>query len=424
MKGRSRSGKVLAIAISVVLTLVGLEVGSRVVDRVRGKPWVADQRRKMILGVVYKLSSTAFTPGAKTDEEGKPVGEGAILQPYAGWEHPSTQEMLARDIVYYRDGKSERNYDVCILGGSVAQAFAGYGANRLTEILSQDPRLKGRPISIHNYACAGFKQPQQSMVLAYLLVLGHRPDAVVEIDGFNEAALGWNNAKIGTNPLYPSTPHWAKATHGTRSDPEMVEHLHDVRTTQERARKFGEWFLASGWWRSCFLEHVASLRLESLRMNYVRAYQSLMEHLASRPKDAEMRGPRFRTDDEGIEEAVVRFWMETSISMHGMCKERGITYLHVLQPTLRDPGARQPTPKEEELATSDPLWVEGVVRLYPKLRDAGPRLAERGIPFCDASGVFRDRTEDIYYDVCHFKELGNDLLAIRVGEALRGAMKP
>jgi len=246
---------------------------------------------------------------------------------------------------------------------------------------------------------------------------------VIDIDGFNEAALGRFNAKNGANPLYPSLPHWAKATNGIRADPEMVEHLHDVRVRQRAAQEFGQSFLKSGLWRSCFLEHVGSLRLERLRREYVRAYVVLTSYIAERPKEAETSGPEFPADDEGIDEMIVRSWRENSISLEGMCSERGIAYLHVLQPTLHDEGSKPLTPKEVEGAGADPTWIEGVKRIYPRLREAGPRLADNGVHFFDATRVFADHPEDVYYDVCHFQQHGNDLLAVAVAEALLRSMR-
>jgi hypothetical protein len=101
-----------------------------------------------------------------------------------------------------------------------------------------------------------------------------------------------------------------------------------------------------------------------------------------------------------------------------MCAARGITYLHVLQPALPDPDTKPLTPKEIEGGTADPAWIEGVHLLYPRFRGAGARLRERGIAFLDATGVFRDHPEDVYVDVCHFEEHGNEILADAIAAAL------
>lgn len=426
MASPTRSRRILPkLLVILVVSAIGLEVGSRVLDRVRGRPWIAEERRAAIEAVCRQLSRDAFTPGEKRDEANDAAEfESSVLQPYVGWEHPSTQTLIAEDVEYYRTSESKATVDIHLLGGSVAQLFGQLGAGKLVEVLQLDPGLRGKPMRIHNYACAGYKQPQQALNLAYLLALGHEPDVVIDIDGFNEAALGWSNAKSGTNPLYPSLAHWAKATNGVRADPEMVEFLHEVRVTQDRARAFGEGFLASGLWRSCFVEHVGSLRLESLRRAYIRAYGILTTYIVERPKEAETSGPEFPQDDEGIAEMIVRSWMENSISLAGMCQERGIVYFHVLQPTLHDEGSKPLTQKEIDGAGAVPAWIEGVRKLYPRLREAGPKLTERGVAFHDMTRVFQDHPEDVYYDVCHFGELGNEILAVAMAEELGKTLRP
>ena len=425
MAGSSRFRRFSTGLVFVLLaSAIGLEVGSRLLDRLRGRPWVVEERRAAIEEVCQQLSRRAFTPAEKVPEARDAEGyELSILQPYVGWEHPSTQQLVSDDAAYFQTPGSKKTFDVYVLGGSVAQLFGSLGVAKFAETLGADPILHARPIAVHNYACAGYKQPQQAMDLAYLLALGHQPDAVIDLDGFNEAALGWSNARDGANPLYPSLAHWAKATNGIRADPEMVDRLHDVRELQDRALAFGQAFLGSGLWRSCFLEHVGSLRFESLRRRYVNAYRDLTRYIAGRPKEAETSGPEFPQDDEGIAEMIVRSWTENSISLSGMCDERRIAYLHVLQPTLHDEGSKPLTQKEIDGATADAKWIEGVKKLYPRLREAGSRLSERGVPYFDATQVFHDHPEDVYYDVCHFKEHGNEILAVAVAEALAKALR-
>jgi hypothetical protein len=427
----------IGLVVIPLASAIGLEAGTRFLDWMRGRPWVMEDRRAAIEEVCHQLSRTAFTPGEKRDgarddahaaidggvrPKDASEHENSILQPYVGWEHPSTQQIIAEDVAYFRTPASKQAFDVYVLGGSVAQLFGQLGMKQLVTVLEKDPRLDKRLIRMHDYACAGYKQPQQVTNLAYLLALGHEPDVVINLDGFNEAALGWANAKDGANPLYPSLSHWAKASNGMRADPEMVDRLHDVRESQDRAREFGECLLDSGLWRSAFLEHVGSVRLESLRRRYVDAYQALTRHIAERPKEAETSGPAFATDDASIAEAIVRSWTENSLNLWGMCRERGIPYVHVLQPTLFDEGSKTLTQKEKDGAVAQATWIEGVRKIYPLLREAGPTLAERGVPYLDATRVFQDHPEDVYYDVCHFRELGNELLATPVAEAVLRAL--
>jgi lysophospholipase L1-like esterase len=111
-------------------------------------------------------------------------------------------------------------------------------------------------------------------------------------------------------------------------------------------------------------------------------------------------------------------WVQGSITMRGLCAARGIPYLHVLQPTLHDRGSKPLTEKEIANSTADPYWIEGVEHVYPKLRAAGDRLAERGIDYVDATRAFTGEIQDLYYDPCHFVEAGNVVLADRIADTL------
>ncbi|HEV8113568.1 MAG TPA: hypothetical protein VGR31_12400 [Planctomycetota bacterium] len=409
----------LGLVVVPLVTAAGLEIGARLLDRFRGRVWNSEEGRAAIDDVCRKLTQSwvapkGTDPHANVDVESDPV----IVQPYTGWEHPRTQEMIAAATSYYNTKQAERTYDIVILGGSVAQMFGDLGWKPLVETLMLDPRFHDRPIHIHNYALAGYKEPQQVMMLAYLFAMGHKPDAVINIDGFNEAALSWNNAKLGTNPLYPHVPHWAETGNTLRSDSSMIEYLYAVRSTQMRARNFGVWFLDSGLWRSCFLYHAGSIALDRMRRKYVAAYGALMDRIMNGPKGPGLKGPEFKSNDMALGHTVVLAWMETSTSILGMCKQRGIPYLHVLQPTLHDKGSKVLTPKEIENSTMDPTWLAGVEKLYPIFREMGKRLAERGENFFDASQVFKDHPEDVYYDVCHFAEHGNAILGEAIGKEL------
>jgi hypothetical protein len=144
-----------------------------------------------------------------------------ITQPYIGWEHPR-ECRSPRTAPISRKPEAAATFDIYILGGSVAQTFGQIGERPLARRLRKDPRFENRRIRVHDYALAAFKEPQLVMMLAYVLALGHEPDAVVVIDGFNEAALGWNNAILGTQPIYPHVLQWTRTVGATPSDASLL----------------------------------------------------------------------------------------------------------------------------------------------------------------------------------------------------------
>ena len=103
--------------------------------------------------------------------------------------------------------------------------------------------------------------------------------------------------------------------------------------------------------------------------------------------------------------------------LHALCTDRGIFYLHVLQPTLLDPGSKPLTERERTFLDVEEALVQGVRLGYPRLRAAAARLREHGIAFADASGVFRETPGEIYDDACHFQRPGTELLGEAVGAA-------
>ena len=63
-------------------------------------------------------------------------------------------------------------------------------------------------------------------------------------------------------------------------------------------------------------------------------------------------------------------------------------------------------------------WNSSVERGYPRLREAGARLALEGVNFHDASRIFADHPEPIYRDPCHFGKEGCTILGEFVARAM------
>ena len=69
-----------------------------------------------------------------------------------------------------------------------------------------------------------------------------------------------------------------------------------------------------------------------------------------------------------------------------------------------------------------PDWIEGVQTGYPILRARGRQLQDAGVPFIDASMLFAEVNEELYYDACHFGVAGHERLADVVVNALLEAL--
>ena len=103
--------------------------------------------------------------------------------------------------------RSDRQFVVGLFGGSVGLWFCQVGVDRLIADLRRDPFFVDKEIVPLCASHEGYKQPQQALLLAYLLSLGQTFDLVVNIDGFNEVALGNLNEQHGWDPSMPSVMH-------------------------------------------------------------------------------------------------------------------------------------------------------------------------------------------------------------------------
>jgi len=413
-KRRSLRRRILLQLALLPLELLAVELGFRGWLRLQGEPyavWRAEEEIRLALS-----RATERAPGADLPRTPE------VLHPYYGFEVGSLLDEPAERAEYYRSPEARRAYDVMILGGSVAATFAALGAADLAHRLEADPRLAGRPVRIHANGRGSFKQPQQATVLAFHLASGSEPDAVIDLDGFNELAVASENALYRAHPLFPSLPQWGSLASGLRDTPERLELVARSRRNRESAASLASTVLR---WRLHASAVIGTLAISRLQERLVETHAAAQEYLlsiAAAGPDAVARGPSFDPADDAVLDVAVRAWSEGSRSIHGMCAVRGIFHLHVLQPALDDAGSKPLTAQEIERGAAPPVWTSAVRRGYPLLREAGRRLAASGIPFFDASRVFSACADDLYLDSCHFNERGNRILAAAIADAFLAAL--
>ena len=101
-------------------------------------------------------------------------------------------------------------------------------------------------------------------------------------------------------------------------------------------------------------------------------------------------------------------------------------YYHFLQPNQYVPGSKPLSAAERKTAYQDahparPFIEQG----YPLLRQAGRRLAGRGVHFHDLSTAFARNGETFYYDsCCHVNRAGAEALAAPIARALLETREP
>lgn len=317
--------------------------------------------------------------------------------------------------------KQPGDFVVLVVGGSVARWFALQGGERLLERLRALPQLRARNVKLVNGASGAFKQPQQVTVAATLNALGLEPDAVVNIDGFNELALAGGNLQAGIHPAFPYDRRWAEMLQGAQLSASLRHaiHLHERAAAErdvarQRAADWAPWSAAVG---HLFVQRATAWEAE--RQRRAADYATALAAEAKAHGGLALRGPLFTGRDPS---RVVGIWERGSLALKGLCMGWNAHYLHVLQPTAHDttPTASKPLTAEERarIASRDDPWAVAVREGYPRLRARVAALRAHDVAFLDLSRLYEDEAATIYIDDCHYNQRGNDALADHIARAL------
>ncbi len=422
-------GRKLLLQLALLPVLLGAaELAYRALLAARGRPYDAAAARVELAEIVGSMNSP-FPEPEEREAADAAAGDAdtpdldalksvQMLHPYLGFDMAEFAEIEAREVDYFATPAAAAAYDVLIVGGSVSARFGKYGTPRLAELLRADPRLAGREVRFLQHGRGAFKQPQQAVLVGFLLTLGYRPDAVLNLDGFNEVALANDNAQRGTHPAYPQVVSWGRHALAGRFDWDAIELLHEIRDLQTSTQALGGRALELGLTRSALVGRPLLKRLHAMQQRSVDLNEAFQVQLASGADARLLHGPPFETDQAAVLRTAVRNWMESSRVLQAMCRGRGIHYLHVLQPTLHDAGSKPLSFREKRHGKTVPSWTEGARLGYPLLRAGGERLRQLGVNFLDASLVFADVEQRLYFDACHFRPPGHAILAEAIAPAL------
>ncbi|MBK7877110.1 MAG: hypothetical protein IPJ77_15420 [Planctomycetes bacterium] len=418
----SRTSRRVAIVLgSVLVALVLGEAGLRVALRLRGDPWDAEAAAERVRALATGMNARLPDPRGAAPAAGTEPGT-HVLHPYYGVDREGDVAELEAKARRFRAGEYDDAYVVVTLGGSVCALTVNEQHERIRAAIAADPRLANRRVELVNQGRGAFKAPQQATLLEYLFALGWRPDAVVEIDGFNEVAIPNGNWKSNVHPVQPMWGTWGLLA-ADRSDRsrELVLASECLLLAREGSQT-AERLLASGELSSAILGRVGVKRMVRIQSRWSAAQGEYARFLAEQTSSRAARGPVFEATEDEAWPQFVDTWFENSRSLAASCAARGITYVHVLQPTLHDEGSKPLTEAERASSDGPKPWMKGAKRGYPMLREAGKRLAAEGVGFVDLSLLFRDLTEPTYYDVCHFRGRGQELFADAIVEALRARL--
>lgn len=322
-----------------------------------------------------------------------------------------------------------RQFVIGILGGSVGAWFCQVGAARLADDLRRHPYFAARDIVPICLSHEGYKQPQQLLVLSYFLSIGQAFDLVVNIDGFNEVALGRLNAERGMDISMPSAMHLAPLVDLANQQsltPEKLALLAAI--TDDRARldrlaaTLNATRLASVWVAADRYRRYVERRYDAARVAY--------DQLPGVGQDASLirvTPPVAARAGQALVADIAAAWIRSSRLMHDSLRARGVPYVHVLQPNQYF--TRRAFRADEARVALNPAspFKAGVEQGYPALVQAATaaELREAGVNITDATGLFDREPAAVFIDdCCHYTRRGYELLADLIAARAIGGEGP
>jgi hypothetical protein len=318
---------------------------------------------------------------------------------------------------------------VGVFGGSVARGTALNSGKVLERTIAESCPNCQRPIKVLNFAVSGYKQPQQLFLLTELSLLNVPIDVVINIDGFNEVALGLTDASRGWHPLYPNKDFLLQALSlgtGNVTDEQLIQGGIAIQE-RRRANHLREWLVSRPLLRhSEIARMVIGGMVQRCLKRATLAEQLLRESVSPNIESAVFQLPDPHLGTEGASlNLVIDLWSRTSRMMRDVAWGMNAQYFHVLQPNQYLDGSKTLTPDERASAWApERPWSRAAAFAYPHLRTAGAQLVRTNIDFFDMTQIFFNQSSTIYGDpCCHFNEQGYNILAATIGRSVGSALE-
>ena len=351
---------------------------------------------------------------ASLTRTGRNQKQGYMIHPYLGFVYDgrdskavNAQGLIGPSLL---DNTAPDNFNVVIIGGSVAGDFFVLEWDVLRQALAALPATKGRTVRIFCLAVPGYKQPQPLLAVAYFLSQGARVDLLINLDGFNDVVLpGHDLVPAGISPVYPM--FWR----------DMTDDFVDAKARKLLGRLALWDELGQDWAKGASYFSFSRTALVLWHLGDKLLDRREQDTLAQLRDRAMAPLPEPAGVDPGLSQELVQaqaadIWLRSSLALAELARGAGFAYLHVLQPNQYPEGAKPLSAQEQAKAISpDPAFGEAVRRGYRELDKRVPLLLQAGVAFEDATRLFAEYPGDLYRDTCcHFNEAGNALLATRV----------
>lgn len=423
----SRRRRLGFVILALLLAVAGIELAARVLLAAASGGYPSTEARAHERAEAGRDPTEAAALAAPAAADEDPVrGRGVVVHPFFGYVRdpaaPRLHWSVGPDGFHFDDRPAPAHdpaaapYRVAVLGGSFANQLAFAGE---TPLIGRISNAVGRPaggVEIRCLAMGGYKQPQQLHILADKLAHGERFDLVLNVDGFNEVVLPFDNIAAGLAPSYPS--NWQRLVGGLPDIDSQLAAGEIVFLRAERRRRAG---LCAGWRARSAVCHLLWRGLDAPLADRLAALEHGLREAAGERRRFEVFGPEPPPLDHGQSiDAAVALWQHASLELDALSRLYGIRYVHVLQPNQYLPGAKTLTAAEraaafDEAAAHKPL----VEAAYPKLRAAGVELEAKGVRFFDMSMAFAETAEPVFADrCCHLSRRGYLLFGAMLGDRL------
>ena len=315
---------------------------------------------------------------------------------------------------------------VGIFGGSVGLWFCQVGADRLMKDLKESVFFRNKELISLCLSHAGYKQPQQLLVLAYFLSIGQRFDLVINIDGFNEVALSSINDRHGVDISMPSFVHLdplINLVNQSTLTPAKLHSLAQIARYKEQLNGLAE-----------RINHArfasVDLVLEQYYAIVSKRYRDELARFDKLPSNTSEQSiieatPTVKArEGTAVFEDIASGWITSSILMNELLASRGVGYFHFLQPNQYYT-TRAFSGDEVKVALSDQSpFKSGAEKGYPFLVAASESgmLKENHVNFFNAIHIFDRERAAVYMDnCCHYTLAGNVILADFIARSVLSA---
>ena len=311
-----------------------------------------------------------------------------------------------------------------IVGGSVANLMVQTSRDLLTATLQKSASLDGHAVEILNLAIPGFKQPQQTNLIVYLLTQGYHFDAIVNIAGLNEVYLSRHyNMKFGAAYSYPFIVHWYPSPPKVLSDQysrtsEQLQETEDNLALSVALSPTNS-FLAN----LAFVRWIALSGIHYFENNLLKLQKDTVEHPIHMADKDHSYGAKTNdrcADPKCVEDRAL-LWLNGALMTDAILKIKGIRYFEILQPNHYTVPRSTLSVSDRNRLNDEFGWERSDMEAWTKIQNyiaefSNARTHVKAIDLSDPHKTFNNAKEGVLVDACcHLNRVGYDALAIQVG---------